>query len=66
MSAVKKQSLTSVLQSMEVGETLEVKYGYMTTMVTISRMKKEKFSLTEKKYMVDKLEDKLTSVKRLK
>lgn len=66
MSAVKKQSLASVLQSMEVGETLEVKYGYMTTMVTISRIKKEKFSLTEKKYMVDKLEDKLTSVKRLK
>lgn len=66
MSAVKKQSLANVLQSMEVGETLEVKYGYMTTMVTISRMKKEKFSLTEKKYMVDKLEDKLTSVKRLK
>lgn len=63
--AAKKQSLTVKLQSMEVGEEAKVTYGYMTTMVTISRMKKA-FANAEKKFLVNEVEEKLCSVKRLK
>lgn len=60
-----KKSLSLVLQNLEVNESVEVNYGYMTTMVTISRMKKE-FGSSDKKFSVNKLQDKVTSVKRLK
>lgn len=63
--AAKKQSLTVKLQSMEVGEEAKVNYGYMTTMVTISRMKKT-FGNNDKKFLVEEIEEKVSSVKRLK
>jgi hypothetical protein len=63
--AAKKQSLTVKLQSMEVGEEAKVSYGYMTTMVTISRMKKT-FGNNDKKFLVEEIEEKVSSVKRLK
>jgi hypothetical protein len=63
--AAKKQSLTVKLQSMEVGEEARVTYGYMTTMVTISRMKKT-FGNNDKKFLVEEIEEKVSSVKRLK
>lgn len=63
--AAKKQSLTVKLQSMEVGEEARVSYGYMTTMVTISRMKKT-FGNNDKKFLVEEIEEKVSSVKRLK
>ena len=60
-----KKSLSSVLQSLEVGEDVKVNYGYMTVAVTISRAKKS-FANSEKKYVVKEAGEKVCIIKRLK
>ncbi|MCA2656617.1 MAG: hypothetical protein IM591_13930 [Chitinophagaceae bacterium] len=60
-----KKSLAFVLQNLEVNESVEVNYGYMVVMVTVSRVKKE-FGNSDKKFGVLKVDEKVTSVKRLK
>jgi hypothetical protein len=63
--STKKQPLSQRIQELEVGEEISINYGYMTTMVTISRMKKN-FSNSDKKFIVEKIEEKVCTVKRLK
>jgi hypothetical protein len=60
-----KKSLSSVLQSLEVGEDIKVNYGYMTVAVTISREKK-KYGNADKKYVVKEAGEKICIIKRLK
>jgi len=60
-----KKSLAFVLQNLEVNESVEVNYGYMVVMVTVSRVKKE-FGNSDKKVGVLKVDEKVTNVKRLK